>query len=99
MSNITKIPTLRMRNRKPKNNKLNLRKHIAKPSPNIVEIENTSINLLQDTFATINNNTLTSLNQVKAYRTNSLAENAYLSLYQDNHENQNDHESQDDHES
>ncbi len=94
---MSNIPTLRMRNRKRKNNNplLKLRKHKPFQDSSSVEIDNASQNLLHDSFTTISRDISISsditLSETKTWFPTKFAESQYFTAHQD----QDDHYYQD----
>lgn len=98
---MSNIPTLRMRNRKRKNNNplLKLRKHKPFQDSSSVEIDNASQNLLHDSFTTISRDISISsditLSETKTWFPTKFAESQYLTAHQDQDDYQDDHQDQD----
>ena len=98
---MSNIPTLRMRNRKRKNNNplLKLRKHKPFQDSSSVEINNASQNLLHDSFTTISRDISISsditLSETKTQFPTKFAESQYLTAHQDQDDYQDDHQDQD----
>ena len=98
---MSNIPTLRMRNRKRKNNNplLKLRKHKPFQDSSSVEIDNASQNLLHDSFTTISRDISISsditLSETKTWFPTKFAESQYLTAHQDQDDYQDNHQDQD----